>query len=288
MRARRTAMTKTPEKTRRFAFLDSATRSYTEYLGAGVYLCRTAAEIEKVYDEDPSGLTWVSWTSAFTDTLAKTVARRRAALPRAAVRRHERVLTVGSPRPESLATLHGLFPQIVGDSPGYRWLPKDELLEALLAKRTDRSELLLAGATDPVTETVTFVRGNFDVLVVPFSEFGPSGDGIAPDFSNIRVTDYGRTIAFGDYEASADAILYRADPEYRKTARRQRKESERSFGASLLRLRKERKLKRSDFRPLAAKTIARIERNEIGKPHGETLRAIAEKLGVEAEDIATY
>jgi hypothetical protein len=53
---------------------------------------------------------------------------------------------------------------------------------------------------------------------VPFSFFAPSGDGTKPDFSKVRVTDIGHTVALGDYEASADAILYEADRAYRYEA----------------------------------------------------------------------
>ena len=58
---------------------------------------------------------------------------------------------------------------------------------------------------------------------------------------------------------------------YRRRLRKQRRQSERTFGASLLRLRKQRRLKRSDFAPISSKEIARIERNEVGKPHAKTL-----------------
>jgi hypothetical protein len=47
-------------------------------------------------------------------------------------------------------------------------------------------------------------------------------------------------------------------------------------------------LKRSDFPSLSAKTIARIERNEIDKPHGTTLAAIADRLGVAPDEIGDY
>jgi len=201
------------------------------------------------------------------------------------IRRHECVLTIAAPRLESVPTLHGLFARIVGDSPGYRWLSKDELPEVLFDPGMDRSEVFIAAAADPVTRTLSLVRGDCQQLVVPFSFFEPSGDGVKPDFSKVRVTDFGRTIALGEYEASADAILYETDPEYRKKVSRERKESEKSFGASLLRLRKQRRLKRKDFPPLSAKTIARIE---IGKPHGATLQAIAERLGVSPDEIADY
>ena len=55
-----------------------------------------------------------------------------------------------------------------------------------------------------------------------------------------------------------------------------------------MRLRKQRRLKRSDFAPVSAKEIARIERNEVGKPHARTLEGIAGRLGVRPEEIGDY
>jgi hypothetical protein len=110
------------------------------------------------------------------------------------------------------------------------------------------------------------LRGHLEAMVVPFSFFRKSGDGTAPDFTRLRLADYGRTIALGDYEASADAILYERDPDYRRRLKKQHRQSERTFGASLMRLRKQRRLKRSDFAPVSSKEIARIERGEVEKP----------------------
>lgn len=105
---------------------------------------------------------------------------------------------------------------------------------------------------------------------------------------SIEFSDYGHTVVLGHYEASTDAILYESDPGYRRTLQGKRLEQDRSFGAALRRLRKQRGLRQSDFDALAAKTIARIERNEVEKPHRETLKLIADRLGVEPDDIATY
>ena len=55
-----------------------------------------------------------------------------------------------------------------------------------------------------------------------------------------------------------------------------------------MRLRKQRRLKRSDFLPVSSKELARIERNEVEKPHAKTLSVIAERLGVGAEEIESY
>jgi hypothetical protein len=112
--------------------------------------------------------------------------------------------------------------------------------------------------------------------------------GIFPAPGRESRTIKGRPLILGAYEASADSILYEMDQEYRKKVHRQRKDSQKSFGASLLRLRKQRRLRRGQFAPLSAKTIARIERNEIAKPRGRTLQIIADRLGVPPEEIGTY
>jgi hypothetical protein len=135
---------------------------------------------------------------------------------------------------------------------------------------------------------LTLLRGDMTALVAPFSLFPRSGDGTAPDFSKPRLTDYGRTVALGDYEASADAILYELDADYRRRLKKQRRQSERTLGASLMRLRKQRGLKRSDFAPISSKEIARIERDEVAKPHASTLKTIAARLGVRPEQIEDY
>jgi hypothetical protein len=124
--------------------------------------------------------------------------------------------------------------------------------------------------------------------VAPFSRFRNAGDGTAPDFTRLRLTDYGRTVSLGDYEAAVDAVLYELDPDYRRRLNKQRRQGERTFGAALMRLRKRRRLKRSDFSPVSAREIARIERNEIERPHPRTLQTIADRLDVRVDEIAGF
>jgi hypothetical protein len=276
-------MTKTADRAPRIAVLDSARARYNRFLQAGVAVCRTEREIENLYAANPMNLTWLSWKTNLTDLLLRSLLEIKPRRPKG-----ESILTIEPARPESLPTLRGLFESVVGDSPNYKWLPYEELLEVLINSDLDLSEHFLAAAADPVTKTVSLIRGDRRVLVVPFSLFEPSGNGVKPDFSKLGMTDFGRTVSLGDYEASADAILYEIDPDYRRKTYRERQAAERSFGASLRRLRKQKKLRRTDFAPLAAKTIARIERNEITKPHGKTLEVLGQRLGVRAEDIEAY
>ena len=132
------------------------------------------------------------------------------------------------------------------------------------------------------------VRGNLDLVTVPMSAFEPSGGGLAPDFARFEVTDYGQTLRFGDYEASFDAVMYEADGAYRRRLGKKRRAEERSFGAALRRLRLQRRVSRDDFPGITAKTIARIERGEVERPHTGTLETIATRLGVKPEEIETF
>ena len=48
------------------------------------------------------------------------------------------------------------------------------------------------------------------------------------------------------------------------------------------------RLKRSDFAPVSLKEIARLERNEVVKPHAKTLRVLAARLDVRPVEIETF
>jgi len=197
------------------------------------------------------------------------------------------LLMLQSPRAENLPALRTLFRNVVGEVGAFKLLPSEELAEVLLAPKDKARDVFIGGLYDPSTETLSLTRGDFETVVVPLSIFRPSGTCI-PSPTSLAVTDYGHTIKLGEYEASADAILYEADPDYRKRANAKRRQEEKGFGASLRRLRIQRHLKRTDFPGLSPKTIARIERGESGKPHGRTLRILASCLGVLPDEIETY
>jgi hypothetical protein len=200
--------------------------------------------------------------------------------------RGSHLITLMPPRSESISALVGLFHPVFGLVAGFQWLPKEELVEAIT--RDDAGERFIGGSVDLKAKTLTLLRGDITAMVAPFSLFTESGDGTAANFTRLEFTDCGRTVALGDYEAAADAILYELDPTYRRKLNKQRRQSEKSFGASLMRLRKQRRLKRSDFAPISSKEIARLERNEVATPHGKTLETIAKRLEVRSEEIADF
>ncbi|MEX2171994.1 MAG: helix-turn-helix transcriptional regulator [Pirellulales bacterium] len=190
-----------------------------------------------------------------------------------------------NPALEALTALRKCFDRIAFGAPG-GFLPGEELAEALTAE--NRSELFIGGAVDHQCNMMTLWRGNLDSLVVPFTAFPPSGDGTAPNFDDFAVADYGQTVQLGKYEAATDAILYEFDPEYRRRKAKQRRASEQSLGASIRRLRKQRGLRREDFAPLAPKTIARIEQGKVAAIHDSTKAAIAKRLKVSPDELASY
>ncbi len=109
------------------------------------------------------------------------------------------------PNAESIPALLDRLHSVVGPGEGSRWLPTQELVAAVAS--SDSGNLIIAGSVDLEAKTLTLLRGDLTTIVVPFRLFRTSGDGTAPDFTKLWLTDYGRTIALGDYEASADAVL---------------------------------------------------------------------------------
>lgn len=249
----------------------------------GAVLCQGREEIAKNMRQASPRSFWVSAKQRATDDVLRSV--------QACQRRRGTIyglVTVEPPRPNSIPGLTSCFRRLAGTAPDSKLLPVEELLDVLSAPSKEAANLLIAGVADVESQTLALTRGNMTTITVPFSMFKPSGTGVQPDFSQLSLTDYGHTVRLGDYEASADAILYEADPEYRRKARKTLLAEEKTFGASLRRLRIQKGLARSDFAPLSSKTLARIERNEVEKPHGETLQTIAGRLGVESEEIESY
>jgi len=220
---------------------------------------------------------WISFREDLTDALLKAIEWPSRSLGD--------VLLLHRTDVETLTPLRDCFREVVF-SVNDGFLSPEELGNVLVAD--NRAILFIGGTVNPRSKTITLWRGNLSSLTVPFSAFEPSGTGTEPDFDDFSVTDYGHTIKLGDYETASDAILYEFDPEYRRAQAKQRRATEKSFGACLRRLRKQRRLRREDFEPLSPKTIARIEQEKVEHVHEKTLATIATTLGVEPEEIEEY
>lgn len=273
-----TVKTKPPIAARLVFLLDKAKKRPAEFSLLGPQVVSSIEGLRDSVALATKDTLWVSYEKDLTEALLKMV--------------------WGPPRSLGMAVfVHALSLQsVVGLASCFKrfafasdhgFLPPDELAEALEAKNA--ADLFIGGSVDLSSETITLWRGCLTPLTVPFSAFEKSGDGTELDFARFAVTDFGQTVRLGRYEAAADAILYKFDPDYRRRISRVRRQSERSFGASLRRLRKQRGLRREDFEPeIAGKTIARIEQGIVQQVHKKTLTAIARRLRVTPEEIGSY
>lgn len=82
-------------------------------------------------------------------------------------------------------------------------LPPQDVLEIILLP--DNGAFCIGGNIQG--DALVLLRGNLDTLVVPLSSFKPTGSGVAPDFSDFEIIDYGKALRFGKYEADFDAVL---------------------------------------------------------------------------------
>lgn len=235
-------------------------------------LARVSAPFSRTWSKDSAGVqVIVSSTAQFLRDMPVGVVHRR----------RERLLLLAQIEPATLDSVESLFDAVVVAE------PSPDLVDILRAE--NRDELFVRASYDPVARQVVIHRGDLSTLVVPLTWFTPSPRGPKPDATRVRITDGGQTLALGDYEAAADAILYEFDPDYRRRAKKRAVARDTSFGGSLRRLRLQKGLARTDFAPtLSAKTVARIERGEVEKPHGSTLAFLAKKLGVRVDEIAGY
>ena len=165
-------------------------------------------------------------------------------------------------------------------------LPRRELDAVLRA--ADRGDRLIGGVVDQQSRTVTLWRGDLTPVVVPFGAFPPTANGIRPDFEQFSVIDGGYTLKFGNYESASDAVLYEYDPEFRRRMKQARFAKEQTLGASIRRLRRQRRLTRRDFGDIDAKTLARVENGSVRRPRVETLTKIAKRLGVSPEELGCF
>jgi DNA-binding Xre family transcriptional regulator len=182
--------------------------------------------------------------------------------------------------------LQVFFRVVVAPGKGMNLLPMHEMREVLASSH--RADLFVAGTIDPAAEVVLLYRGNLSPVVVPFAWFLRRDPSPKPNFREFRLADYGQSVRFGKYEASADAILYAHDADYRRRAKERRLQQDDSLGACIRRLRLAKGLSRTDFPGVSDKQIARIERGEIARVRARTLAAIASALQVEPSEITSY
>jgi len=85
----------------------------------------------------------------------------------------------------------------------WKWLPEAEIDVARV--REDRDRLIIGGVVK--FNTIIFMTADFSVINVPKTFFSVSGDGTRPNFSRMKITDFGHTVSFGKYEAASSHII---------------------------------------------------------------------------------
>lgn len=248
--------------------------------------CSTQSQISDVVRDANENSLWIAPRSAMIDQFIRAVTSLAVAHSGHKLRIGN-LLMLSPPRAETSGILHGFFESVVGGSSSFKTLPREQLIEVLLAPKEQARDLFIGGLVDMKSRVLLLVRGDLSRLVVPLSIFGASGT-TKPNFRRFEVDDYGHTIRFGYYEAGADFVLYALDPDFRRRSNAKRIELKRGFGPSLRRLRILRRLGRDSFGEISTKTIARIERGKVQRPREKTLRVICETLGVKAEEIETF
>jgi hypothetical protein len=93
---------------RRFVFLGSQKSLFKGPLPPHVSVCHDRSELEAVVTGPPRRVTWISFTRHFTDMLLEKAVDARADL------RGSHLITLTTPRPESIAALLGLFHPVFG------------------------------------------------------------------------------------------------------------------------------------------------------------------------------
>ncbi len=248
--------------------------------------CKRDTEIVGVLKSASNDSLWISSSSQMTDALLRAITLSVSTVNDAG-HRWGSLLTLESPQPNAVPFLRTLFQNLVGESASFKWLPIDQLGEVLAGDSAAARDVFIGGVIDTGFGLVTLVRGNFERITAPLSIFRPSGTS-KPDFTRFELDDFGHSVRFGEYEASAHFILFDADADYRKRTKKRQRAEESGFGASLRRLRILKGVPQSGFAGISAKTIGRIEGGLVEKPHGTTLKTISQKLGVSAEEIESY
>lgn len=238
---------------------------------------RTASELVSSFRVAEPRSIWLSSDAASLRALAEE-------LP--AARGEHRLLVFESIPDATRQVLSAFFRYVLTVKDSLVLLDSRELIDVLSSE--DKQDLFVGGTVDLKEQAVVLYRGSLDPLVVPLTWFAAGPRSPRPDFNRLEITDSGQTVRLGDFEAAADAILYEFDPEFRARSRKRALETDDSFGASLRRLRLQKGVAREDFNGIAAKTIARIERGEIERPHDDTLSIIAARLGVLKEQLGTF
>lgn len=178
--------------------------------------------------------------------------------------------------PFLLRGFHRLLPLCITAFPGNT----KRLCDAIIAGESAR---LIGAVPDMALAAVTLFRADLSALCLPKHWFDQGGD--MADIQAMKIEDDGAIVRIGSRRWESHQIVSAFDANFRRTLRRMELTQNDSLGGLIRSARKQRRLGRDEFPGIDSKTIARIERNEINRPQRETLRLIAQTLGVPVEQL---
>ena len=176
--------------------------------------------------------------------------------------------------PFLLRGFHRVLPLCVTAFPGNA----RRLCDAIIAGESAR---LIGAVPDTALAAVTVFRADLSALCLPKHWFDQNGD--MADIREMKIEQDGAVVRIGSRHWESHLIISAFDVNFRRTLRRMELTQNDSLGGLIRSARKQRRLGRDEFPGIDSKTIARIERNEINRPQRETLRLIAQTLGVPVE-----
>ena len=143
----------------------------------------TTADIRKAIPQAKQGDLWIALAATFVEDILRSIKW-------PGVRRSlGDIIVLDRIRCSTEAPLSHIFQHVVS-SCDQVFLPWEELAEVLSAP--NREDYFIAGTMDQESETLTLWRGDFSLLVVPFSAFPTTTDGVTPDFDRFSLCDCGQ------------------------------------------------------------------------------------------------
>ncbi len=159
---------------------------------------RTTSEVLNALERSRRRAVWVAPNDAAVQLLLAALAGRS--------KGDQRLLSLERANGGRHTLLHAIFRVVVSADEGIGLLAIDELADVLGA--ANREDLFIGIAAAPAAAAIVLYRGNLEPLIVPLTWFRTRPGGPRPDTTDLAITDSGRTVRLGEYEASADAILY--------------------------------------------------------------------------------
>lgn len=181
--------------------------------------------------------------------------------------------------------LKQLFDDVVAPDDDIDLLPEQQIF-AVLAEDHPEDYFIGAGYNED-DDAVVVYRGDLRALSLSTSDFeaNPQAE---PDPTDLEIVDFGQTLRLGDYQVPADAILMERDSEFRRRKKAERRKFDDTFGGSIRRLREQKGLNQDQIPGVSAKTVGRIERNEVENPRDETLEKLADAFDVERDRLGWH